>query len=177
MAKTIPLTRGKAAIVDDEDYESIAKYRWHANPGRNQHWRAERTCRQGKKKTVLMHRQIMDAPEGVEVDHKNRNPLDNRRCNLRLCTHSQNMRNMGRRKKFGSKTSQYKGVVKRARDSFWLARIRVAEISPESLHLGHFASEIEAAKAYDAAAQKYFGEFAVLNFPKERNVRSKAKRV
>ena len=109
--------------------------------------------------TVRMHREIMNAPAGLLVDHKNRNPLDNRRANLRLATHSQNMQNRG---KFRSNaTSQFIGVCLVKKTGKWKAQIKHQK---KYIFLGEFDSEIDAAKAYDAAAIKYHGEFARLNF-------------
>lgn len=107
-----------------------------------------------------MHRVIIEAPDEMFVDHINHNGLDNRRSNLRLATRSENTQN---RRKISTKTrSRYKGLsLHKERRKGWSARIRV---KGKSKFLGFFADEIEAGKAYDRAARKYHGEFAVLNF-------------
>jgi len=114
-------------------------------------------------KNVYLHRFVMSNILGrplkstERVDHINGNGLDNRRCNLRLCEHKQNMANQGSRKNTSSK---YKGVTFYKRDQKWQAKI-----SPngKTIHLGYFDSEIEAAKAYNRKAVEVFGEFARLN--------------
>jgi len=154
-AKLIPLTQGKFAVVDADDYEWLNKYKWCV-------CKSKRNCyakRKVKGKIVFMHRQILSAPPHLFVDHIKHNGLDNRRPNLRLCTNIQNQRN--KRPNLNSK-SRYKGV-------FWCKRCKKfrAKITHErkSFHLGYFESEIEAAKAYDKKATELFGEFAYLNFP------------
>jgi hypothetical protein len=113
-------------------------------------------------KKILMHREIMKAGDGKFCDHINHNGLDNRKANLRLATHSQNAWN--RRKSKVKSRSKYKGVSWYNKDERWSARIHV---NRKNKFLGIFADEVEAAKAYDKAAQKYFGEFAELNFNKK----------
>lgn len=155
MSKRIPLTRGLFALVDDEDYEWLMQWQWYSS---------ERYVRRvewinGKRRQISMHRQIMSAPPGVLVDHKNGDPLDNRKSNLRFASRFGNSENSRRRKKF---SSRFKGVSWDGVRGLWRARISP---SLKVWHLGRFACEIDAAKAYDAAARKIFGEFATLNFP------------
>ncbi len=156
-AKVILLTQGKYAIVDADDYDRLNKYKWHASKtGRT--WYA-RKCRPNT--TVLMHRLITDAPADLVVDHINHNGLDNRKPNLRLCTTAQNNHNTRPRTQ-PNKTSKHKGV------SFDKCRKRFCATIKHNYKryfLGRFKSEINAAKAYDKAAKKFFGEFAYLNFP------------
>jgi len=102
---------------------------------------------------------ITNAPKGMEVDHINHDQLDNRRANLRVCTHKEN----GRNSKASAGTSQYKGVFK-SRGGKWTAHICV---NYQTKNLGTFVNEAEAAYAYDCAAQHYFGEFAHTNFSNE----------
>jgi hypothetical protein len=108
--------------------------------------------------TVYMHRLIMGNPEGKCIDHINGNKADNRRCNLRLCDKAQNLRNMPKR--IGKYTSLYKGVHFDKNRSKWKAEIT---FEYKNIHLGRFNSQIEAAKAYNSAALRLFGEFAKLN--------------
>ncbi len=156
--KTLELSYGKHAIVDAADYEQLSKYRWCAlEKGRS--WYAKTLNRNG---TILsMHRLILNAPKGLFVDHINHNGLDNRKKNLRLCTHLENLRN-ARPRKGGS--SKYKGVCWEKAKKRFRAKI---QHNRKGIHLGYFKNEIEAAKAYDRKAVELFGEFAYLNFPQE----------
>jgi len=105
-----------------------------------------------------MHREIMDAPAGMEVDHINGNGLDNRKCNLRLATSSQNKRNQ--RKQRRKTSSKYKGVYWHKRDKVWVVRIQA---EGKEKYIGSYKTEQEAALAYNEAALKYHGEYAKLN--------------
>jgi hypothetical protein len=154
--KLIPLTQGKFAIVDAEDYDFLMQWSWQAKsfPVDKSVFYAKRD---NKGKHVYMHRVLIKASKGEIVDHVNRNPLDNRKCNLRLCTISQNAYN---RKKVSNNTSGYKGVGLIKGSNKWWAKIKV---NKTSIHLGAFNCPIEAAKAYDEAATKHHGEFALTN--------------
>lgn len=144
------------AIVDDEDFEHLSRYKWKADVGKN--W--VRAYTHIGVKWTGMHRLILKPPEGMVVDHINGNSLDNRRCNLRVCTRSQNLLNRGRNK---NNKSGYKGVVfhpfgKRIRR--WKAQIRH---NYRNIVIGYYLTPEEAAKAYNRKAKELWGEFAWLN--------------
>ena len=157
--RRIGLTDGKFAVVDEEDYYRLGNFGWCARTSFGKTY-AIRFVDMPKRGAVMisMHREIMNHPKGLLVDHRNRNTLDNRKENLRLATHSQNSFN---RQKTKSKTSsQYMGVSFDKRRGLWVVKINH---NNKSIWLGRFNSEIDAAKAYDEAAKKYHGEFARLN--------------
>ena len=160
--KKISLTRGQFALVDDEDYGWLMQWNWHANltPWGFCATRARKRSDGPGMRCILMHREIMGTPEGMQVDHINHDSLDNRKQNLRNCTASENQHNMSLQR--GS--SKYKGVNWCRQRSKWQARITFER---ERIWLGLFDSEEEAARAYDEAAQELFGEFAYLNFSRE----------
>lgn len=153
--KYINLTQGKRALVDNEDYKHLNQWKWHYS----QYGYASRRYvkSDGKITKILMHRQIFNANVGIELDHINGNRIDNRKHNLRICTRSQNAMN-----KYGSKnaSSGYKGARWHKGAKKWIANIRVNKIL---IHLGYFINKEDAARAYNKAAIKYFGEFAKLN--------------
>ena len=152
--RRIPLSDGQFAIVDTTDYEWLSGYTWTlvaaGYAGRNE-----------KGKMVLMHRQIMNPPKGMVVDHIDGGVRNNRRSNLRICTRAQNVRNSAKRR---HAASRYKCVGFDKERGKWFARFRYKGIH---LWLGYFDGEAEAARAYDRKAVEYFGEFARLNFPEE----------
>ncbi len=154
-ARRIPLTKGKFALVDAQDYYQLVKYKWHAARGVNTFYAAANWRGKG----VIMHRVIMAPPDHLVVDHIDHNGLNNCRTNLRLCTTSQNNRNCSPKK---GTSSRYKGVVWNKEKKKWRAAIT---FNKKSQLLGDFENEIAAAKAYDKKAAKLFGEFACLNFP------------
>jgi len=164
MTKYIQLTKGFNAIVDNDEYQRCIKHKWYA-------------CFSGKKvyartyindgikpKWIRMHRFICHNLKTSCLDHINGNGLDNRKCNLRASTHSQNMYNSEKRKIYNGKksSSKFKGVSWFKPAKLWISQIGYKG----KLHyIGYFTSEIEAAKAYDKKAKELFGEFAKLNFP------------
>jgi len=161
MTKEIPLTQGQVALVDDDRFEELNQYGWFAHYYRNtKSFYAQRHLPTllGKRKIILMHRVIMNAPEGMLVDHKDRNTLNNQVHNLRICTNSQNASNSGKQ---SDNTSGYKGVTK-PKWGGWRAAIKV---NGKTIYLKKWKTKEEAARAYDEAAKKYHGEFASLNFP------------
>jgi len=161
--KTIELTQGKVALVDDADYLYLNQFKWHAHlhySGRI--WYAIRgTVRDdGRKTTIPMHRVIMKARPDEQVDHIDHDGLNNQRINLRLCTVSQNAGNSNKHK---HSRNPYKGV--HLTDS---GRYRAyITINSRRINLGRFDDPIEAAEAYDAKAREVFGEFALTNFKRE----------
>jgi hypothetical protein len=160
----ISLTRGKHAIVDAADYPALARYKWYAQ--RTDRCGTFYACRTHRGRSFSMHRQIMKPPKGMVVDHINGNGLDNRRCNLRVCTQLQNSQNSHRRQ---PGKSQFRGVFPRG--DKWEATL---QHNREEHYLGLFDDEVEAAKARDRKAYELAGEFAVLNFPEEIRRRPQA---
>lgn len=153
--------KDKYAIVDDEDFDYLNQWTWSYVSK----YAARYVKFNGKQTYLYMHRAIMGlAMDDIrEVDHKETGfegyGLDNRRDNLRVCTHSENLRNIKVRK---DSTSRYKGVCWYKPLKKWAAYI---QIDYARVHIGYFDNIIDAARAYDEAAKKYFGEFASLNFP------------
>jgi len=157
-AKRIDLTQDYYTIVDEEDYERlVAMGKWYALKKKH-HVYAVRSVRLKEKRPLfIMHRVIMEAKDGQIVDHINRDGLDNRKANLRICSHAENIRNqIGHSMSF----SKFKGVVRHK--NAWQSQIGFAG---KYIYLGRFENEVDAAKAYDEAAKDLHGEFARLNFP------------
>lgn len=148
--REIQLTQGKVALVDDVNFDRLASRSWCYDNGY--------AWAKIDKKKQSMHRFLMDVPKGMDVDHINDNGCDNRRCNLRIVTRSQNMANMHNNR---GGTSNFKGVTWHKRDQKWCVGITV---NKRKIHIGYFALEKEAALAYDISAIKYFGQYAKVNF-------------
>jgi hypothetical protein len=160
--RKIPLTQRKFAIVDPDDYQRLAKYKWHLakSPTGSYAARWHRPKNSNTRKKIWMHRQIINIPKGLVCDHINHNSRDNRKANLRPATISQNLCN---RPKTKAKTrSKYKGLEWDKTQKKWKARI---QLHGQKIYLGSFNSETNAAKAYDKKARELFGQFAAPNFP------------
>lgn len=147
--KEIILTKNKVTFVDDEDYEKLNQHKWHCTY-------YGYAARRSNNKILYMHRELMGNPS-LLVDHKNRDPLDNRKSNLRLCDKRLNASNS----KINTRNSSgYRGVYWSKPRSKWIAAI---QHKGKMFNLGGFSSIKDAAKAYNHAAKKYRGEFATLN--------------
>lgn len=162
--KIIPLHgkrgNGKNALVSDEDYESLIKYRWTLDS----YGYALRSAHKdlGKGKTISMHRQVFGSTDAFRIDHIDRNSLNNQRENLREATQTQNLQNRGEQ---SNNTSGYKGVCYltangHQRRKRWIAQIK---IDGKQKRIGYFHTAKEAALAYNDAASSHFGEYAYLN--------------
>jgi hypothetical protein len=136
------------AIIDKEDYEKVKDYKWH---------KGHSNYIVSAKNGIRLHRLIMNYPSNMEIDHKNHNKLDNRKENLRVCTGSQNKMN-GKIHK--DNFSKFKGVSWNKKNNKWVACIYT---NNKNKFLGCFNNKIDAAIAYNNAALKYYGEFALLN--------------
>lgn len=152
--KEIRLTKGQVALVDDEDYDWLTQWKWHAHQRHDKKFVAQAKI---NGQCVNMHRVILNTPEGMQTDHIDLNTLNNQRSNLRTCSNTQNSMNRGKRT--GGK-SQYKGVSARPHGR-WDAYIHM---NGKRVRLGTFLNETDAAKAYDDAAKEHHGEYARTNF-------------
>lgn len=164
--REIPLSKGWTAWVDEEDYENLARYTWCAleiRGGKKFYAVRNSSLRSGPRKTLLMHREILQASSPLQVDHVDGNGLNNQRSNLRLATSAENAHNQASR----GGTSSFKGVTRHKKAGSWQAQIKV---SGKHQYLGLFKSEIDAARAYDRAAIELHGKFARLNFPDQQEV-------
>jgi len=149
--KYIPLTKGKKSLVDDIDFNFLSSMRWYLG---SDGYAYTGVYKDGKTKQYSMHRLLMNTPIGKYTDHVNGNKLDNRKCNLRICTNAENIRNQ---KKKGINTSGYKGVSWHKQLGVWRAQIRV---NYKAIHLGCYKTKEEAYNVYKDASDKYFGIFA-----------------
>ena len=169
MSRTVELTRGYQAIVDDEDYEWVSRASWYAVPDRQTVY-AKRVVRDGTgSRNVFLHQEVLRRKQGWAgpwlADHIDGNGLNNRRENLRSATASQNMWN---RRPQRSARSPLKGVQPRPAGKRTPARFRARiTIDRKTISLGDHETAQAAALAYDRAAEKLFGDFARLNFPRQ----------
>ena len=160
--RKIQLGQGKYTIVEPPDYYRLQHYKWwlHSN-GSNLYAARTEITDNLKSRIIFMQRDIMQPTDELEVDHRNCDSLDNRRDNLRIVTHAQNMRNRRKRK---NTSSRYIGVSFHKKRKHWTANIRR---NGKKIWLGSFKNEIDAARAYDAAVKKYNIKYARINFPGE----------
>ena len=176
-----------AVLVDEDDWEKVNEHTWFLKwdskkksnkyyagthiPHPDGSWipRSDRPGQRRRRRKILsMHRLIMNPPKNMQIDHINGNGLDNRKCNLRVCTNAQNNANKPPQK---NSKSGLKGVAKSSKNR-WVAYIgtnilREGTDKPERRIIGYFSTKEEAGRAYDAAAKERYGEYAWLNFPEE----------
>lgn len=153
----VPLKRkGETFVmkVDYADWENLKQYNWHITKGG---YVVRQKKFKGIPKAFYFHRDLMNPPSDMFVDHKNGDKLDNRRENLRLCNNSQNLANKG---KIRSNTSGFKGV---SWSKLWNYYEAYIQVDGKKKHLGCYTCALRAASVYNDAATKYFGEFAFLN--------------
>ncbi len=145
------------ALIDVDDFDLVSQYNWGVSERVYKDTRKCYAATMQNGSIILMHRLIMAHPSKPEVDHINGNSLDNRRCNLRPATRSENARNVGLRR---DNRTGYKGVT--PLNGGYAARI---EVNKAAFMIGVYTTAIEAAKAYDSVARKVHKEFCRLNFP------------
>ena len=154
MTKKIKLTQGKFALVDDDDYKKLNKHKWFAVKYHKTYYAKRNAKVNNKWKPIYMHRVIMQLRQGdgKELDHQNRNGLDNQKTNLRIVSRSENMRNNG---KFLNSKSGYTGVYWYEPLRKWHAQIC---INYKNIHLGYFPKKDEAIKARRQGEIKYWND-------------------
>lgn len=162
--------QGETIIIDDCDSWIIDNYNFNIVKDHKSEYKSVKCALKnfsGKRKHTTLCYLVLKKKKGMIIDHKNRNPFDNRKCNLRFVNSVQNSWNRGKQNSFKGKltTSKFKGVSYFKNNNNWRTRIA---IEGEVIYLGHYPTEIKAAKAYDQKAKELFGEFAFLNFPNTR---------
>jgi len=162
--KTIKLTQGKYTLVDDEEFDKLNQYKWHAEKAPYTYYAVRSVGSHAARKRIRMSRFIMNAPEKMYVDHINHDGLDNRKENLRICTHAENSRN---KKSHIDGSSEYLGVSHRRYfkkngnySERWVTEIMFCN---KRIYIGRYRNEIDAALSYNQKAVELFGEFANLN--------------
>jgi len=158
--KEIELTNGRVAFVDDEDFDRINQYRWYWKQGHGTisgYALRMSSARHGRRRELRMHKEVLGLSGDQIADHINGNGLDNRKENLRICSKAENARNVP---KYRNNSSGFKGVSWCHEQKKWRAIIGV---NGRLVHLGRFTTKEDAARAYNEAAKKHFGEFARLN--------------
>lgn len=152
--KQIPLTRGKFALVDNEDFDMLNKYKWKSSNTKGKFFYAHRYIGNNQ---ILMHRVIMNTPKGFDTDHIDHNTLNNQKENLRIVSRQLNNAN---RKPNTKTASGYKGLQWDGRVEKWFAKVM---FNKKYIYAGSYLNKIDAAKAYNRLAKKLFGEYAYLN--------------
>ena len=153
--KTINLTPGKVALVDDEDFEELNKHKWFAHKNGHTFYALRNSKTENKyRKLIYMHRVIMNTPDDMNTDHIDRDGLNNQKSNLRVCTYAENCRN---KKKSPLNTSGYKGVHLHKATQKWTSQLRV---DGKLISFGYFPSKELAYQAYLEGVKKYHKEFA-----------------
>jgi hypothetical protein len=156
----LPLSQSKVAVIDFDDMERVGRVKWCAQRVLSGKFYAVRSVQEpnGAERREYLSRAVVEAPKGMDVDHKDGDTLNNQKSNLRVCSRRENSRN--RRKQKPAASSKFKGVFRGG--NCYKAQIK---IGLTQTHLGYFKFDHEAAEAYDTAARKHFGEFACCNFP------------
>lgn len=149
--KTIPLTQNKIALVSDEDFEELSKYKWHLHTTKFGDY--ARTSNPKR----YMHTFLMNPGHGYEVDHQDGDGLNNQRSNMRICTSSQNKANQKVR---SDNVSGFKGVSWDKSREKWLAQ---THYKGKYKYIGRFANKLEAVNAYNTTVIELFGDFAKVN--------------
>jgi len=147
--KTLQLTNGYKAIIDDDDFERVSAFKWYGAKSRMNVY----VCH-GRSPALRLHRFILNAGQGDFVDHINGDTLDNRKANLRICTNAENIRNS---RKYSTNASGFKGVSYIAWRNKWASKIT---FNYKKHFLGYYDTKEEAFEAYKAKAKEFFGEYA-----------------
>lgn len=153
--KTIQLTQGQVTIVDDDDFESVSKYKWYAQRRRNTFY-AVRHIKSGDKYINLqLHRFLMNPKTGMCVDHRDCNGLNNQRMNLRVCTHAENTRNLRHKRKNAAK---YRGIYMSSSGKY-IAKVR---FNYKQYNSRSFPTSDEAITAHREMIRSLHGEFSAV---------------